>query len=90
VQQWLHEHCDQIEVFWLLPYSSSLNLIERLWGHIKRTIRVNDFFASLDDLVAAFCHGARQLTGDRSRMNFIFDHDDLIPPEQRMNRTKTA
>ena len=38
VQAWLAEHRDQIEVFWLPPYSPSLNLIERLWGHLKRTI----------------------------------------------------
>jgi transposase len=77
VQQWLAEHRDQIEVFWLPPYSPSLNLIERLWGHIKRTILANVLFASLEELVAAFRRGARYLTADRSRMTFMFDHDDL-------------
>jgi len=90
VEQWLVEHRDQIEVFWLPPYSPSLNLIERLWGHIKRTILANVLFASLDDLVAAFRRGARDLTGHRSRMGFMFDHDDLVPAKRRTNKKKAA
>jgi hypothetical protein len=34
VQQWLADHRSQIEIYWLPPYSPSLNLIERLWGHL--------------------------------------------------------
>jgi transposase len=90
VQQWLEEHRDQIEVFWLPPYSPSLNLIERLWGHIKRTILANVLFGSLDDLIAAFRRGARQLTGNRSRMRFMFDHDDLIPKKRKTIRKEAA
>ena len=41
VEQWLFEHRDQITVYWLPPYSPSLNLIERLWGHLKRTVLAN-------------------------------------------------
>jgi transposase len=90
VQQWLAEHRDQIEVFWLPPYSPSLNLIERLWGHIKRTILANVLYDNLDELVAAFRRGARFLTGDRSRMGFMFDHDDLIPRKQTKTRRIAA
>ena len=90
VQLWLAEHRDQLEIFWLPPYSPSLNLIERLWGHIKRTILANVLFGSLDELVAAFRHGARHLTGDRSRMSFMFDHDDLIPRKPKEPRRQTA
>jgi transposase len=90
VQQWLAEHRDQIEVFWLPPYSPSLNLIERLWGHIKRTILANVLYDSLDELVAAFRRGVRFLTGDRSRMGFMFDHDDLFPRKQAKARRIAA
>ncbi|HZL36241.1 MAG TPA: transposase, partial [Tepidisphaeraceae bacterium] len=41
-------------VYWLPPYCPSLNLIERLWGHLKRTVLANVLFETLDDLVAAF------------------------------------
>jgi transposase len=90
VQQWLDEHRDQIEVFWLPPYSPSLNLIERLWGHIKRTILANVLYASLDDLVTAFKRGARELTGKRSRMGFMFDHDDLKQKKPSEHRRLAA
>jgi transposase len=78
VQAWLAEHRDQIEVFWLPPYSPSLNLIERLWGHLKRTILANVLFHNLNELVTAFRYGVRRLTGRRDRMGFMFDHDDLV------------
>jgi transposase len=90
VQQWLAENCDEIQVFWLPPYSPSLNLIERLWGHIKRTILANVLYETLDDLVIAFRRGARRLTGCRERMGFMFDHDDLIPRSKRKTRQKAA
>lgn len=89
VQQWLAEHRDQLEVFWLPAYSPSLNLIERLWGHIKRTILANVLFETLDDLVGAFRRGARRLTGSRERMGFMFDHDDL-QPKSKAKTKKTA
>jgi len=90
VQKWLAEHRDQIEVFWLPPYSPSLNLIERLWGHIKRTVLANVLFASLDDLETAFRRGARSLTSTRSRMGFMFDHDDLSPRKPKKPLRKAA
>lgn len=90
VQLWLADHRDQIEIFWLPPYSPSLNLIERLWGHIKRTILANVLYGTLDELVAAFRHGVRFLTGNRSRMTFMFDHDDLKPRKPKLSRRNAA
>jgi transposase len=89
VKKWLAEYRDQIEVFWLPPYSPSLNLIERLWGHIKRTILANVLFETLGDLVAAFRQGARRLTGHRERMGFMFDHDDLRPKRRRKSSERS-
>ena len=59
VRQWLKEHRKQIRVYWLPPYSPSLNLIERPWGHLKRTVLANVLFETLDDLIAAFRLGDR-------------------------------
>src|SRR6516164_3965630 len=70
-------------LFLLPPYCPSLNLIERLWGHIKRTVLANVLYASLNDLVAAFRKGARRLTGDREHMGFMFDHDDVVQKSPR-------
>jgi transposase len=77
VQAFLEAHRDQLEVYWLPPYCPSLNLIERLWGHLKRTVLANVLYATLNDLVAAFRKGARRLTRNREQMGFMFDHDEL-------------
>lgn len=75
VQEWLHAHRRQITVFWLPPYCPSLNLIERLWGHLKRTVLANVLFRTLDDLVAAFRTGVARINGHRDKMGFMFNHD---------------
>lgn len=77
VQRWLALHRDVIEIYWLPPYCPSLNLIERLWGHLKRTVLANVLFGCVGDLVAAFRRGVAMVNGHREKMGFIFDHDDI-------------
>jgi len=76
VDQWLAEHQDQIEIFWLPPYCPSLNLIERMWGHMKRTVLANVLYETIDDLLAAFRKGMARINGRKELMSFIFNHDD--------------
>lgn len=90
VQEWLAAHKHEIEIYWLPPYSPSLNLIERLWGHLKRTILANVLYKHLDDLVAAFRTGVRRITGNRDQMGFMFNHDDLTAESRRQNRKYAA
>jgi transposase len=90
VLEWLAAHRDQITVYWLPAYSPSLNLIERLWGHVKRTVLANVLYSSLDDLVAAFRQGVRQLTGSRQKMGFMFNHDDLTQELKRQSQRSAA
>ncbi|MCH8969643.1 MAG: IS630 family transposase [Planctomycetes bacterium] len=78
VQDWLDGHRHRIEVYWLPPYCPDLNLIERLWGHLKRTALANVLFAGIHDLVRAFVHGVRAVNGHRDKMGFMFDHDDAV------------
>ena len=77
VHEWLQTHSDRLTVYWLPPYCPSLNLIERLWGHLKRTVLANVLFKTLDDLVRAFRCGVARLNGRRDKMSFIFSHDDV-------------
>ena len=77
VQQWLAAHRHLIEIYWLPPYCPSLNLIERLWGHLKRTVLANVLFETIGDLVVAFRRGVARINGHRDRMGFMFDHDDV-------------
>jgi transposase len=78
VLAFLEENKERIEIYWLPPYCPDLNLIERLWGHLKRTVLANVLYRTLDDLVAAFRKGVRRATVKRERMGFMFDHDDLL------------
>jgi transposase len=77
VQKWLDSNRDRIAIFWLPTYSPSLNLIERLWGHLKRTVLANVLYATIDDLVAAFRKGVKRLNGHKDKMGFMFNHDDV-------------
>lgn len=90
VRQWLVAHRDQIEIYWLPPYSPSLNLIERLWGHLKRTVLANVLYQTLDDLVVAFRTGVNRMTGNRDHMGFMFDHDDLTKQMHPKPRKQAA
>ncbi len=83
VQDWLAAHSDRIQVFWLPPYCPSLNLIERLWGHLKRTVIANVLFAKLVDLEVAFNRGIKRINGHRDQMGFMFDHDDVQAPARK-------
>ena len=66
-----------IASLWLPPYCPNLNLIERLWGHLKRTVLANVLFKTMDDLVVAFRREVGRVNGHRDRMGFMFDHDDV-------------
>jgi len=77
VQDWLDGHRQWIEVYWLPAYCPDLNLIERLWGHLKRTFLANVLFVSIADLVNAFQRGVRAVNAKRNQMGFMFDHHDV-------------
>ncbi len=77
VKAFLAGNADRLKIFWLPPYCPSLNLIERLWGHLKRTILANVLFVSVEDLVEAFRRGVGRINGHRNRMGFMFDHDGV-------------
>jgi len=79
VHQFLAAHQAALEVYWLPPYCPSLNLIERLWGHLKRTVLANVLYTRIQDLVAAFRKGARRVTSNRGRMKFMFTHEEGAP-----------
>lgn len=77
VLAYLEANKDGLEVYWPPPYCPDLNLIERLWGHLKRTVLANVLYRELADLVWAFRVGTHRATVKRERMGFVFKHDDL-------------
>ena len=49
----LDEHQGHAPVIWLTPYSPELNLIEGVWGYLKRSALNNYFFGKIESLEAA-------------------------------------
>lgn len=54
-QEFLAQYADRLLLFMLPTYSPWLNLIERLWKHLRRKVTHNHLFASIADLVKAVC-----------------------------------
>lgn len=54
-QEFLEKYADQLLLFMLPTYSPWLNLIERLWKHMRRKVTHNHLFESIADLVKAVC-----------------------------------
>lgn len=50
IQPFLQEHADQLEFLFLPPYSPQLNLIEGLWGWLKKSVIYNVFYAKVAEI----------------------------------------
>ena len=53
VHQLLDDHRDHAIVVWLPRYSPELNLIEGLWGYLKRSALNNYFYGEIESMEAA-------------------------------------
>lgn len=50
VRTFLDAHRHRVTVIWNAPYAPNLNLIERFWGHLKRTAINNYYFKTVENL----------------------------------------
>lgn len=57
----LTEHEDHVFVVWLPKYSPELNLIEGLWGYLKKSALNNYFYGDMASLEAAVDDAFREL-----------------------------
>ncbi len=53
IRQLFDDHSDHVFVIWLPKYSPELNLIEGLWGYLKRSALNNYFYGEIESLEAA-------------------------------------
>lgn len=53
VQAFLHENRHRVTVIWNATYAPNLNLIERFWGHLKRSAIHNYYFETVENLEKA-------------------------------------
>jgi transposase len=49
----LDDHADHVFMVWLPRYSPELNLIEGLWGYLKKSALNNYFYGTIESLQAA-------------------------------------
>lgn len=50
IQPFLQEHAGRLQLMFLPPYSPQLNLIEGLWGWLKRSVIYNVFYHTVEDI----------------------------------------
>ena len=65
IQPFLEQHKDTLTLMFLPPYSPRLNLIEGLWGWLKRSVIYNVFFKTVQEIVDAVKGFIDQRNADR-------------------------
>jgi transposase len=66
VRDYLHACRDNVRVIWNAAYAPNLNLIERFWGHLKRSAFTNYFFETIGNLEQAILNQINALNDDPS------------------------
>jgi transposase len=50
IQPFLQDHSEQLELVYLPPYSPQLNIVEGLWGWLKKSVIYNVFFSCVEEI----------------------------------------
>ncbi len=66
VRQFLDDHRGHVTVIWNATYAPNLNLIERLWGHLKRTAIHNYYFQTVEKLEDAILQAVNIMNRNRN------------------------
>jgi transposase len=66
VREFLHTCRDHVKIIWNAAYAPNLNLIERFWGHLKRSAITNYFFETLENLEQAIMNQIHALNSNTS------------------------
>lgn len=62
IKEFLQDHKDVMEPFWLPPYSPELNLIEYVWRYVKENVTNNYYFGHMDLLLEALRDACSELS----------------------------
>ena len=75
----LTDHSDHVFVLWLPKYSPELNLIEGLWGYLKKSALNNYFFGTIESLEEAIHDAFSELQQHpETALSLAYDiHQDL-------------
>lgn len=61
VRKYMDDHRDRLTVIWNATYSPNLNLIERFWGHLKRSAIHNYYFETVENLEKAIMRAVQAI-----------------------------
>lgn len=65
VRQYIDDHRDRLTVIWNATYPPNLNLIERFWGHLKRSAIHNYYFQTVDNLEQAIMRAVKAINRNK-------------------------
>ncbi len=65
VHQFFEDHRHRVTVIWNATYAPNLNLIERFWGHLKRSAIHNYYFQTVQNLEKAVTRAVRVLNRNK-------------------------
>jgi transposase len=68
VLAFLEQNRLRLTVLWLPKYSPNLNLIERLWGYLKRSALANIFYGKVTRLLVAVARAVRAFNDRRNSL----------------------
>ena len=66
VRKFLDDHRESVTVIWNATYAPNLNLIERLWGNLKRTAIHNYYFQTVEILEDAIIQAVHTINRNRN------------------------
>lgn len=66
VQKFMDDHRNRLTVIWNATYAPNLNLIERFWGHLKRSAIHNYYFQTVENLEKAIMQAVRKLNRQKN------------------------
>ena len=66
VRKYIEAHRDRLTVIWNATYAPNLNLIERFWGHLKRSAIHNYYFHTVENLQGAVMNAVNRLNRQKA------------------------
>ena len=67
VRQYMDDHRDRPTVICNATYAPNLNLIERFWGHLKRSAIHNYYFETVENLEQAIMQAVRAINRNKKQ-----------------------
>jgi len=83
VEEFLAKRTGRLTVLWMPKYSPNLNLIERVWGHLKRSALANVFHGTPGRLAVAIHRAVEGLNDNKNQMLRILFHDQTRNSSKR-------